>query len=159
MRLGCRPSSEQPFPATRCGNSIGNPGGGTLSWRGVSSAVSGWRRGRSSVLRTPFIWIPLVLVPGFTVFNFTITTSRGAVLPASRAAARASSVLRAKADALTDLRAARLRLARREPRAAHGLVPRRRGSAIARRDRTPVVCGAASDSLSGPDPAATESRP
>lgn len=159
MRLGCRPSSEQPFPATRCGNSIGNPGGGTLSWRGVSSAVSGWRRGRSSVLRTRSSGSRSC---SFRASRSSISRSllsRGAVLPASRAAARASSVLRAKADALTDLRAARLRLARREPRAAHGLVPRRRGSAIARRDRTPAVCGAASDSLSGPDPAATESRP
>ena len=44
-----------------------------------------------------------------------------AVLPPARAAARAAAVLRTEADALADLRRARLRLARREPQAAHRL--------------------------------------
>ncbi len=64
-------------------------------------------------------WFWDFVVPELELSSRAPLFSRRAVLPAAGAAARAHAVFRAQADALDDLRPARLRMARGKPRAAH----------------------------------------
>src|SRR5262249_47523411 len=81
---------------------------------------------------------PLVLglrVPQFELPPRAPLLRRRALLPAARAAARAAAVLRAARHAVADLFRPPLRLAGREPRAAHRLERGARGGERSRRSR------------------------
>ena len=62
----------RPSRATRCASCTGSSRCGTCG-RGRASSRS-WRSATWALIRfdNPLIWIPLALVQGFTVFNFTV---------------------------------------------------------------------------------------
>ena len=65
-------SLAKPCPATLCASSTASPDGGTAS--SPSGSSPSWPAATWGLIHfeNPLIWIPLALVQGFTVFNFTI---------------------------------------------------------------------------------------